>query len=84
MNPYASVNGPFPETNYANVRCIFPTTGTSACSQWKFTPSGTYGVDGTVNYRNVAQLLEMTTIGRQTIAIDRGDFYMSFSIELAK
>ena len=42
MNPYASVNGPFPETNYATVTCIFPATGSSPCSQWKFTPSGTY------------------------------------------
>jgi hypothetical protein len=81
MDPLAAANGPFPETNYATVTCIYPTTGSSACSQWKFTPSGTYiASDGTVKYRNVAKLLEDPT----GAAIDHGDFYVSFSMIVAK
>lgn len=81
MDPLTAVNGPFPETNPATVTCIYPTTGTQPCSQWKITPSGTYvESDGTVKYRNVAKLLEDAT----GAAIDRGDFYVSFSIVIAK
>ena len=82
MDPYAAANGPFPETNYATVTCIYPTSGTSACSQWKITPSGTYiGADSTVTYRNVAKLLENPTSSNP---IDHGDFYVSFEILIAK
>ncbi len=85
MDPYTAANGPFPETNYATVTCIFPTSGTSPCSQWRFTPSGTYiAEDSTMKYRNVAQLLEYKTSRGQTTAIDRGDFYVSFSILIVK
>jgi hypothetical protein len=82
MDPSANAaNGPFPETNPATVTCIFPTTGSSACSQWKFTPSGTYiAADNTVKYRNVAKLLEDPT----GAAIDHGDFYVSFDFIVAK
>jgi len=81
MDPLTAANGPFPETNWATVRCIYPTTGSGACSQWKFTPSGTYtAADGTTKYRNVAKLLEDPT----GAAIDHGDFYVSFEILVAK
>jgi hypothetical protein len=84
MDPYTSANGPLPETNFANVTCIFPTSGTAPCSQWKFTPSGTYiAPDSTVKYRNVGKLLQYTTQG-QTVAQDHGDFYFSFSILVTK
>jgi hypothetical protein len=39
---------------------------------------------GSVKYRNMAQFLETTTSGGQTVAIDCDDFYLSFSILLAK
>ena len=82
MDPYTALNGPFPTTNYATVTCIYPTSGTSACSQWKFTPSGTYiAADNTVTYRNVAKLLENPTSDNP---IDHGDFYVSFEILIAK
>ena len=82
MDPYTAANGPFPETNYATVTCIYPTSGTSACSHWKITPSGTYiETDGTVTYRNVAKLLENPTSSNP---IDHGDFYVSFEILIAK
>jgi hypothetical protein len=82
MDPYTAANGPFPETNYATVTCIYPASGTSACSQWKFTPSGTYiAADGSMKYRNVAKLLENPTSNNP---IDHGDFYVSFEILIAK
>lgn len=82
MDPYTAVNGPFPETNDATVTCIFPTSGTSACSQWKFTPSGTYiAADGSVEYRNVAKLLQNPS---SNSPIDHGDFYVSFEVLIAK
>lgn len=82
MDPYTAANGPFPETNYATVTCIYPTSGSSACSQWKFTPSGTYtAADGSVKYRNVAKLLENPTSNNP---IDHGDFYVSFEILILK
>ena len=85
MDPYFSANGPFPETNYATVTCIYPGSGSLPCSQWRFTPSGTsVAPDGTVQYRNVAQLLEYRTSRGKTIAVDHGDFYVSFSILIAK
>ena len=82
MDPLHAPNGPFPQTNTATVTCIFPTIGTGACSQWKFTPSGTYtAADGTTKYRNVAKLLEGPTTRSP---VDHGDFYVSFSMILAK
>lgn len=82
MDPYTAANGPFPQTDYATVTCIYPASGTSACSQWKFTPSGTYvAADNTVTYRNRAKLLEVPTSGNP---IDHGDFYVSFEILIAK
>ena len=82
MDPYAAVNGPFPTTNHATVTCIYPASGTSACSQWKVTPSGTHiAADNTVTYRNVAKLLENPTSSNP---IDHGDFYVSFEILILK
>jgi hypothetical protein len=81
MNPGVSPNGVFPETNYANVTCIFPTSGSNPCSQWKLTPSGTYtAADGTLKYRNVGVLLKYSSYHGQTIAEVQGDFYFSFQI----
>ena len=81
MNPLNAPNGPFPQTQPATITCIYPTTGSGACSQWKLTPSGTYTApDGTVKYRNVAKLLEEPT----GTPIDHGDFYVSFSVIIAK
>lgn len=81
MDPLNAPNGPFPQTNWATVKCIYPTTGSGACSQWRITPSGTYiDADNTVKYRNVAKLLEDAT----GAAIDHGDFYVSFSLVVAK
>ena len=83
MNPTGGVNGPFPETNAATVTCIYPSTGSAPCSQWRFTPSATYiAPDLSVKYRNVARLLQFDS--RNNVVADHGDFYMSFSILLEK
>ena len=59
MNPYASGEGSFPETNYVNITCIYPTSGANPCSQWRIEPSGTYTApDQTIQKRNVAVLRE--------------------------
>jgi hypothetical protein len=80
MDPYTAANGPFPQTNPATVTCIYPTSGSAPCTQWKFTPSGTYlAPDGSTQYRNVAKLLETTTSRGKTVVVDHGDFYVSFS-----
>jgi hypothetical protein len=85
MDPYTAANGPFPQTNYATVTCIYPTSGSSPCSQWKFTPSGTYvEADGTVRYRNVAKLLEYQTSRGRSVVVDHGDFHVSFSMLIVR
>jgi hypothetical protein len=75
----------FPQTNHVNITCIFPTSGTSPCSQWVIRPSGS-GVlpDGTPVVRNVANLSYSTTVRGQTTWVNQGDFYMSFSIIVTK
>src|SRR5262249_12200598 len=79
MNPETSPNGTFPETTYANVTCIFPTSGSNPCSQWKLTPSvSTTMPDGSVRWQNIAKLLKYSTVHGQTVANDQGDFYFSF------
>jgi hypothetical protein len=83
MNPTGGVNGPFPTTNAVTVACIYPSSGSAACSQWRLTPSGTYvAPDSSVKYRNVAKLLELDSQG--DVAADHGDFYLSFEILIAK
>jgi hypothetical protein len=83
MDPLHAANGPFPETNFANVTCTLPTSGTGACTQWRFKPSGTFTAgDGTLKYRNVAKLLEYDSQGNFVGA--HGDFYVSFAIEISK
>lgn len=85
MNPVTGVDVA-PETNYATVTCIFPTSGTSLCSQWRFTPSGTYTApDGTTKNRNVARLEEHSSgRGGQITRIHRGNYYVSFSTLIVK
>ena len=72
----------FPETNHINITCIYPTTGTNPCSQWRLWPSATYvAPDGTTQYRNVANLsYEVTARGGKISYVKQGDFYISFSI----
>ena len=71
----------FPETQSSNVTCIFPTTGTNPCSQWRLWPSGTYlAPDGTTQQRNVANLSYETTVKGKMVYVKQGNFYISFSI----
>ena len=80
MNPYTGEDqGSYPETNYVNITCIYPTSGANPCSQWRIEPSGTYTApDQTIQKRNVAVLLLVTTSKGKTIYVKQGDFYFSF------
>lgn len=82
MNPrLSSADVAYPETNYANITCVYPSSGTGACSQWTITPSGTYtAADGSTKSRNVAKLLKFVTSKGTTTTLDQGDFYLSFRI----
>ena len=67
------------ETSPATVTCIFPTSGTQACAQWRITPSRVEtNPDGSVTYRNVAALHEEVVSRGKTTLVNRGDFYFSF------
>jgi hypothetical protein len=83
MDPFHAANGPFPETSVTTVTCIYPTTGTAPCSQWRFTPSGAYtAADGSTKYRNVAKLLEYDS--QLNLLAVHGDFHLSFSMIIVK
>lgn len=85
MNPSptgADPNGA-PETQWATVTCLTPTSGSAACTEWKLTPSGTYTApDGSLAYRNVARLIKYVTTRNGTTNVNQGDFYFSFAIRL--
>ena len=78
MNPGITTTGAveFPETNYMQVTCIYPSTGT--CSQFRFDPSGTYTpVGGPTRQANVVRLVPGD--GENPVS-NLGDYYMSFEI----
>lgn len=78
MNPVDAPNGPFPETNLANVTCIAPASG-SPCSQWKVTPSqAVTQANGSVIYQNDGVLLSYSTVKGKTTVTNLGDFLFSF------
>ena len=80
MNPIATVAN-FSETNPVTMTCIFPASGTAPCSQWLIRPSGTYAApDGTMQFRNVANLSQEVIVKGTTTYIKQGDFYFSFAI----
>jgi hypothetical protein len=84
MNPSQSAaDTAYPETNYANITCVSPTSGAGPCAQWTITPSGTYVAgDGTQYYRNVGALLKYVTTKGQATVVKEGDFYFSFAIDV--
>ena len=54
MNPQ---NANWTGTNPVTITCIFPTSGTNPCKQWKITPSASVvNPDGSVTYQSVGQL----------------------------
>jgi len=78
MNP---VNSPWQGTDPVTITCIFPTSGTSPCSQWRITPSGSVvNADGSVTYRNVGALDLVGSSKGQTTHTRQGLFYFSFLI----
>jgi len=78
MNPQ---NATWAGTNPVNMTCIFPTSGSGACKQWKITPSGSVvNPDGTVTTRSVGQLDVVGSSKGQTTYTRQGQFYFSFLI----
>ncbi len=84
MNPGASAGDPdgnAPETNYATITCVNPSSGAGPCSQWRMTPSGMYTApDGTQRYRNVGKLFKYVASHGSTTPVNQGDFNFSFAI----
>jgi hypothetical protein len=75
----------FPESTDAFVTCIFPTSGTNPCSQWRLWPSGTYTApDGSVRQASIVNLSIATTVHGTEVYTRQGDFYFSFSILVTK
>lgn len=84
MNPLT-----FPETNPTNVTCIFPTSGSTPCSQWRLQPNGSYtyiDVDGVekAGLRNVARLSYETSVKGRIVQNKVGNFYIAYSIIVTK
>ena len=76
MNPGASAGDPdgnAPETDYATITCVVPSSGAGPCTQWAITPRG-------AGNRNVAKLLKYVTSKGSTTAVSQGDFTFSFLI----
>jgi hypothetical protein len=61
-------------TDYVNVACIGVGTN-GQCNHWSIVPAGTGGI-------NVAELLLLTTVKGKTVAVDQGNFYLSFAIDI--
>jgi hypothetical protein len=82
MNPYMSAaDTAYPETNFANITCVVPSSGAGPCTQWRIVPSATFTApDGSQRLRNVGKLLKWVTSHGSTTAVNQGDFYFSFAI----
>ena len=78
MNPQ---NPNWAGTNPVTIACIFPTSGSNLCSQWRITPStSVVNPDGSVTYRSVGQLDIVGTKKGATTFTKQGQFYFSFVI----
>lgn len=74
MNPGPSGVDPAPETNYATITCVTPSSGSGPCTAWTITPSGAGG-------QNVARLIKYVVVSKNTTRpVNQGDFYFSFRI----
>lgn len=78
MNPQ---NPLWAGTNPVTMSCIFPSSGSGPCAQWRITPSSSVmNPDGSVTHRNAGQL-DLVTSGRGGDTYARqGQFYFSFVI----
>ena len=84
MNPQTTDPEGASETQWANITCLTPSSGSGPCTEWLFRPSATYvAPDGNVRYRNVARLIKyVVTKGNTTTNVNQGDFYFSFEIRV--
>lgn len=77
MNPGANPDGNAPETQYATITCVVPSSGAGPCTQWTITPSG-------AGNRNVAKLFKYVTSKGTTTAVNQGNFHFSFRIGVTR
>lgn len=74
--------GYYQGTDHVNVTC----TGANSlgkCNRWRVGPSADYlRADGTLAKGSVGKLVKVTTVNRQTVNVDQGNFYFSFSIDV--
>lgn len=78
MNPQ---NPNWVGTNPAAITCIFPTTGSAPCAQWRITPSASVtNPDGSITWRNAGQLDIVGSSKGKTTYTKQGQFYFSFVI----
>ena len=71
----------YPEVNHINVTCA--TSDASGCKTWNLTPSGAYLTGTDPNPKGVNKLLRYDPSTDAVIA-DLGDYYISFSITVAR
>ena len=74
-------NDNYPEVNPLNVTCSAADAG--GCRNWTIRPSGTTLTGSDPNPKNVAKLLQIDPGTTEAIA-DLGDYYVSFSITIAR
>jgi hypothetical protein len=85
MTPNSDAVYPYPLTDYVDTTC----TGVDAsgCNRWQIRPDGFNGGCATADcsvLQNRVKLIKVVTSKGRTTEIDQGDFYMSFSIDIAK
>ena len=77
-NSYAlRMNANFPGTEFGLWTCV-ATDSSSKCNQWKLEPSGEHDFER----KNVAQLIRIVTVKGKTTNEDRGDYYLSFVVDV--
>ena len=82
MNDNPHTQGYYPWANHVSV------TSTGAdpagkCNRWRVAPSGNcLRTDGTVARGSVGKLVKVTTVNRQTVNVDQGNFSFSFYIDV--
>ena len=71
------MNANFPGTEFGLWTCVATDSG-SKCNQWKLEPSAEHDTQR----KNVAQLIRLVTVRGKTTNEDRGDYYLSFAIDV--
>jgi hypothetical protein len=77
-NSYAlRMNANYPGTEFGLWTCV-ATDASSKCNQWRLEPSAEHDLQS----KNVAQLIRIVTVRGKTTNEDRGDYYLSFVVDV--